>query len=338
MADKKFIRDLNSLIRIDQRKRLKIPAARSAILGGIGMSSVSVDPSLEVEELMYIRHFGGDAGAYASNDVYAYDKNGATPIFVQNTLGGFGLGVNNSDYFASRVVPESGIDALYKNAALFIDPTHLSREARVNSSKIFILDDAKTIYTYDLTGTFLSSFTLDAITLWDARFAVNDEVIGYNRPSDTTSAVEMVIANTSGVVLNAEQYSNQSNSTWMMAACKSGIAFVDYTAGEPFSVLITIFNNAGSRIGTHSIDDPFLRAAVGGRLSSIGITNDRLYIFGASTTTPKCLIYEHSFTLDGTGLATNATLGALLHTVPTPQYNNLAWQVSQSTAMDGIYM
>jgi hypothetical protein len=119
----------------------------------------------------------------------------------------------------------------------------------------------------------------------------------------------------------------------LSTAIKSG--FLHFNVVSPYTeTKIDVYNNAGTLVGSYAIPWPALYAACGGDISTMGATNDRLYFFGASSSQPYCLIYEHTLTFDGSGLLTGAVVGALLHTLTTPQTNtniNVPWQ---DTAID----
>jgi len=325
MADKKFIRELNSLIRIDKRKRLKVPALRPALPGGIGEATIGAElPSEDIVEYLYILHRGG---GLTNNPVYKYDGDGSSPVLVGQAGGRGNVGFHTADLFGGNL---SGED-VYKNASSFISTGLSSVRVGVNSTHIIVQDDVFEIYRYLLDGTYVNTFALPIVFMGAQSHVVNDVVIGFTY-SHAVSDDRMAICDMTGSLLGSETYENISYQN-LSAAAKDVVMFVDPNSGFT-NYQLKIFNNAGTKIATHSFATGSLNTALGGDLDAVGITSDRIYLFGRSSGTPNCLIYEHTLTMGG-GVATASTLGSLLYTVATPQSNNNATTQQQSTAMDG---
>lgn len=328
MADKKFIRDLNSLIRIDQRKRLKLPASRPNILGGIGIASASTFVEPIVEELMYIRHFGGGV---ATNSVWIYGPNGEAPVLHAVAGDRGGLGINNGDTYSGNLF---GPD-IYKNGTLFVSTGLPYAILAANSTHVIVQDDLYNAHRYTLDGTFVDTFLLPHDFAGGQNHCANNHLIGYR--NSVASGDAMALCDFSGVQVASEIYEDFGNSH-AYAASKYVTAFVDGQAVSPFDHLIKLFNNAGTKIATYNIGKLFLQTEMNGSLSAIGITSNRIFFFGCSSGVPNCVIYEHTLTIDGSGLATAGVLGSHLYTVATPQNNNSIYQVYQQAVVESLSM
>lgn len=331
MADRKFIRDLNSLIRHDTRKRLKLAAVRGDIAAGVGVATAGDDAEIipELEELMYIRHYGGGV----TNGVYSYDKAGGSPILVGNSSVRVGLGMNDGSIYAGEF---SGSD-IYKDSSFLFDTTLVDiAGVAVNSTHIVVQDTSYNVHRYLLDGTFVDTFALPKDFVGAQIHMANDHGVGYMH--DVVGGSAMAIMDYSGVRIANVSYENISYTT-AHGCCKSVFVFCD-PDNSYSNYQFKVFNNDGTLIATHSISTASLNADLGFQLSALGVTEDRLFLFGSTNTAvaPNCLIYEHTLTLDGTGLALTSVLGSQLYSVPTPQINNNAFATWQSTAIDGTLM
>jgi len=328
MADKKFIRELNSLIRIDKRKRLKSPNLRPSLLGGVGIAGAGEDlQPVSSTEYMYMLHYGG---GIIGNKVYQYDGIGTAPVLIGEAGGRGRVGFHTADLYGGNL---SGQE-VYKNAATHISTGLSQVMVGVNSTHIIVQNDVFEIYRYLLDGTYVDTFTLPIVFMGAQNHAVNDTVIGFTY-THATADDRMAISDMSGTLLGSDTYDNISYQT-LNAAAKDVVVFVD-PDGSYTNYQIKVFNNAGTKIATHLLATGTLNTALGGDLDAIGVTSDRIYLFGRSSGVPNCLIYEHTLTMGG-GVATSAALGALLYTVATPQNNNNASLFFQSAAMDGALM
>lgn len=327
MPDKKFIRDLNSLIRTPTRKRLKAAGGRVALPGGSGIAEIGDDEPDDVIQYMYIRHNGGGI----LNDVYRYDPDGGAPTFVINSNAGAGLGVVDGDVFAA--VSTNG--SIYKNGVSIAGNSYGNGQLAASSFDL-IVEEANGgyfLHKFDHSGTFIATQTPPQMWESSVVLAANNEVIAFKDEGPFVqgqgSPARMRIVDRSNTLLGSIDFWNITYAD--IAACsKHCTLFVNYNGGPEFHIM----NNDGTVIGVHATSG--LEAACGGTLQTVGITENRIYCFGASATQPYCVIYELTLTLDGTGLATASTLGAVLHSVATPQTNNLANQGGewQTAAMD----
>jgi hypothetical protein len=204
----------------------------------------------------------------------------------------------------------------------------------VNSSYILVEDGASGVHRYQFNGSFVDTISLSKPAEGALQPVANDAVIAY-RNFNGSGDHRMTLSDMTGATLAHVQYDNISYAQ-MVGAAKDVILFVDFDNSSS-EYLLKIFNNQGTLIATHVLDQVATQAALNGMLDAVGITSDRIYLFARSAVVPNCVIYEHTLTFVG-GVATNAVLGLLLHTVPTPQNNNIVDSNAQSTAIDGSLM
>jgi len=324
MADKEFVRHLNSLIRIDKRKRLKAPKLRAAIPGSSGVAEIGSELPTDLTEYLYVRHYGG---GLTGNPVYKYSPDGSAPV-LEGQAGGRGfLGIHGDDIYGGDLLGED----VFKNASNHISTGLSQALVATNSTHIIVQDDVFEIYRYLLDGTYVDDFALPIVFMGAQTHVANDTAIGFTY-SHAVSDDRMALSDMTGTLLGSETYENISYQG-LSAAAKDVIAFCDPDSGYT-NYQFKVFNNLGTKIATYSLSTSTINAAIGGNLDAFGITSNRLYLFGRSTGTPKCMIYEHTLTMTGSD-ATSGSLGSLLYTIDTPQTNNNATALYQSTAMDG---
>jgi hypothetical protein len=334
MADKKYIRDLNSLIRFNPRKRLKTPPLKNSILGGRGLAELGDTEPFENAEYMYIWHFGGGVNA-----IYQYDGDGNAPTQFATGANGGGLGINGADVYDGSFTAGD----IYKNGALFFDRVGSHSEVTCNSTRVVCGDASNVIELYNYDGTFDRSFTIAAGFLDSGTFlTANDAAVSFRDIKDTGAQFppsRVSVCDYTGARLGEYLYVGISDFVDIGACSKYAFLFIGDDVGNN-QLKLKIFNNLGADIGTGILDYMATLMALGGgtstsNLSAVGMTKNRIYLFGNSTTqTPNVLIYELTLTIDGSGVATAATVGSLLHTVPvTFQAANNSGNFQQ-TAMD----
>lgn len=309
MANRQYIQDLNSLIRLNSRNRLKSPPLRSAINGGRGQSEVGDTEVTDTAQNMYIAH-NSPSGAYE------YLNDGAAPTRFGDLGANGGLGIFGADVFSSSA--SNGV--VYKNGAyLFETGTGFARVA-ANSTRLVVEDGSYNVQLWNNDGTFDRAFALpkDFADSGAPHFA-NDVGVGYKYASmNPAYSSYFAISDYNGVLIANELIHDIAFSD-MGAASKHCFLFVDndWPARE---YRLKIFNNAGTLLATHVIDRTATDTALNSdQLDGVGITETEIYLIGRNTSSaPNVLIYEHNLTIDGTGLATAAVLGPLLATVATP--------------------
>jgi len=331
MADIKFRRDLNSLIRHPVRKRLRTPALRSPIDGGVGIAEEG-DDIVPINEGVYVRHYGG---GITNNDVYFYDAYGAAPVNISNAGVRGGLGVVDGDIYACSASNGS----IYKNGSSIKTNSYSGGPWFAAGSSDLIVEEANSgyfAYLHTLAGVYTSTTNLPYSFESSTILSANDEVIAY---IDAGAGPErMRLADRSGTsLMTPHDYANTFfiNS---VACNKSASVFADAPwDGSENIITLHVFNNAGTLIGEHALAAGSV-AALGGHLSVLGMSENRIYLVGASASQQKVLIYDHTLTINGAGLATNSTIGSLLYTVNTPQSSS-NWTYKdgyQEACMDSI--
>ena len=312
MADKKYIRDLNSLIRFNPRKRLKTPPLRNSILGGRGLAELGEpEPTDAGAQNMYFNH-PSPVGAYE------YLSDGSAPSLFGSIGGNSGLGIVGADVFSS----DANQGLVYKNGSSFFSTVNSYARVAANSTKLVVENGDYTVSLYDHDGTFDRTFSLPFG--WQTSgvpFAANDVGVAYIH--DTTSGTEMIMSDYAGVQLSSTLFNDIGNSD-MCAASKHCFLFVDrdYNSDEK---RLKVFNTAGTLIGTHIIVESTLETALNGQLDAVGITENEIYLVGWNdSSAPNVLIYDLTLTIDGAGLATASALGTLQYTVTSPGVNGAA--------------
>lgn len=327
MTDKKTIKDLNRLIRPNERRKLNAAPARGSILGGTGIAGGATDAPLdEVVELLYVRHYGGGV----SNVVYSYNPDGSAPVLEYDltTAYAYSLGVHGTDFYSSH--NDNG--AVIKNNSIIIPSIGITSVVGTNSTNLVVLGTDSNDYNikvYDFDGNLESTIPITTAGQSSTHFAVNDVAAAYYNTNNFVGAIYTIIKY-DGTLLYRDNPSSYLYEDGIFAN-KSAFYFMRYGATD---FEIYIHNNAGTQIGVYLINYSALSSLLGGEPYNIGATSTHFFIIGDSTTQPKVLIYEHTVVLDGAGLATSATLGALLHTVNTPQGDNTAHSTWQSCATD----
>lgn len=324
MTDKKTIKDLNRLIRPNERRKLNAAPARGSILGGTGIAGGATDAPLdEVVELLYVRHYGGGV----SNVVYSYNPDGSAPVLEYDltTAYAYSLGVHGTDFYSSH--NDNG--AVIKNNSIIIPSIGITSVVVTNSTKLVLISDdtSYNVKVYDFDGNLESTIPITTQGGSSNNLAANDDAVAYY---NTYNGAIYTMMAYDGTILYRDNPSTYLYEDGMFAN-KSAFYFMRY--GDP-DFEVYIHNNAGNQIGLYLINYSALSSLLGGVPYNIGATSTHFFIIGDSTTQPKVLIYEHTVVLDGAGLATSATLGALLHTVNTPQGDNTVHSTWQSCATD----
>lgn len=339
MADKKFIRDLNSLIRLDTRTRLKAPASRPAISGGIGIGLGSIDP-LTLPDLMYIT-IPKDIGE--ATDIYAFD--GVNTPKLAWTMPGFcrAIGVVNGVTFGLNQVAD-GVDEVISDGSSILtatyDPTPQTGEAphrmSVNSNHIILetsgyeAGDNYFFKFYYHNGVYSHTVTTQSPSNQWNHFTANNEIMAniyWNAAGDPFTQIMSLDGTQLSLTAELRESFFQIG---ISAASKSVIATLTME-GNYNDYTVRLFNNAGTYIGQYLITG--LRAVVGGVattngcISDIGISDTAIYLTAnsnadsisnnADSVTNKVVaVYSHGLTFTG-GLATGLTSAVLVGTVAT---------------------
>lgn len=331
MADRKTIKDLNSLIRFDERKRLKLPSARPSIDSSIGYASVTDTVLDGPVDSIFVKHFGYVSGT--NNKVYQYFADGSATVYVGQDKDVGEIGVNSLsatfDYFSGNYA----LSNVYKNGVYLFSPSlgDVELHVRTSSTQIIVMDNSYNVGFYDFTGSLISAISLPTVGGGGAVHAVNNECIAY-QSVDGKAKSQKAVASHSGALLFVENYVNVG---YMSAtgASKSAVYFVDATE-DGISLHINVVNNIGSKIGTYVINISALEVDLGGYFSTAGFTDTSIYFVGSNTAGgSNVVIYSHTLTMSGS-VATGAVLGAITQVTPCEISGHDWYPTYQFAAMD----
>jgi len=332
MADKKYIRDLNSLIRINPRKRLKAPPLKNSISGGRGLAELGKETPTDIgPTAMYMRHY--DSGSNLGV-IYKYLPDGSTPTLeFDYSPREIGLGVVDDAgiidvYCGSNGVGNAAAGAVYKNDNLLVAAVGPTNIVSSNSSYVITQDDNYTMRLYDYAGAIQSTIALPTTSVGSVQHFTNNHGVVYHSVGTYADDDEMSVADFSGNLIVKVPKVNSAELYYLSGGSESAFYLVDtdvsFTKNE-----IGVYSKSGVLAGTYSIDNKYF-VDVNNTESCIGYTDTHLFVFIASTGQSYCDIYEHTLTIDGSGEVTNAVLGAKVATVNSPVSGNRDWVTWES--------
>jgi len=339
MADKKTIKDLNSLIRFDERKRLKLPAKRPSIDSSIGYASVADTDSVETEQFLYVRMRGYGV---TDDDVYRFDGIGSAPDYVSNAGGNAGLGILNQVVYGA----ERGMTDIYKNYPEILLTTLAPVECvYTNTNHIIVFKNNRDIERYTHAGVFVDSFSMAYANSAHRQMVANNNIIvsfsqRANPNPDSNGIDSVVITNVDGTYLSTTDLVNDHSSMFTPAVCSNACIVIDFAVEGVVGGdhVLKVFNNEGLNIATVTIDGDELTSHTGSVLSTVAMTNSHLFLFSENysgiSTLHKCAIYSHTIT--GGSVATGYTLGAYVATVDCPTQNSVEG-LNISSSMDAFF-
>ena len=336
MADKKYIRDLNSLIRFNPRQRLKTPPLRNAISGGRGLAELGEDEVSELVESIVVYH-----SIERTEKVYSYTLDGAPPTLVGSFDAGsdesFGWGASDNgstvDIFHCRY-------GVYKNNVELIGfPPGESRSiVSTNSTVICVLDivdaarDPDPIRIYDLDGVFIKQISVDGTDSGQRFMRANDHgiITGATFVNNSVWEERVHIYDFDGVLLLSGPAAQYGDNIFQMYSGASKNAFFVTSINSAYDTFtVTVYNADVVQIGSFSIPVVEIADNVTGvsdnRAECICFTDKGAFIFMDSTTQEKCNIYGYDLTYDVNGVADGFTYNGLIHAVDVPESGNLGY-------------
>lgn len=339
MANKKTIKDLNSLIRFDERRRLKLPAKRPGIDSSVGYASVAVTDSVETEQFLYVRMRGYGVN---DDDVYRFDGIGTPPDYRGNAGGNAGLGILNQVIYGA----ERGMTDIYKNyPEILLTTLALVECVYTNVNHLIVFKNNKDIERYTHSGVLVDSFSMVYANSAYSQMAANNNIIvafsqRANPTPDSNDISSIVITNVDGTFLSTTDLVNGNSASYTPAICSNACIVVDFAVDGIVGGdhILKVFNNEGLNIASVTMDGDELTSHTGSVLSLVAMTNTHLFLFSANysgiSSPHKCAIYEHTIT--GGSVATGYTLGAYVATVTCPTSNSVEG-LFISSSMDAFF-
>lgn len=332
MADRKIIRDLNSLIRFNERKRLKLPAARTAISGETGYALMVVaEPDPETEELLYVSvNIDLD-----TRHIYSFDKDGGAPVFIRSSEPYVGqIGVNTelgvTSFYDTQLATEmySGETKtlkIAKNGTQISSDTYATSGMKLNSNSILIRRSTPYIgfEIFDFSGAHIGFMSTGA-NQESEMLAINDTGVLFVRTdSGAGTRGYSIMDYAGGYIIDQLPPSTPIVAIWLMAAANKYAFFIVSSTTGTGSLATSVFtynviNNEGTAIATIELEGLDMYTALGGGeysyINQVVASTDRLYVLAYNRTNfdSVVLAYELTMTLSLLGVATNAVLGELL--------------------------